>query len=121
VGGAASAAVGDLSHLANGLFGAVGERTAFEVGPQALAGVEVGRVTRQAFDLEPLLAAHEGGHLMAPVAGETVPDQDDRRPQAPVQVTQGRDQDVAAVAAWLGVQVEACPSAIGAVAEEAGS
>src|SRR5919201_5728341 len=90
----------------------------FEVGQQALAGVEVGGVARQAFELEPLLAADEGGHLVAPVAVETVPDQDDRRPQAPVQVTQGRDQDVAGVAAWLGVQVEARASAIGAVAEE---
>lgn len=111
--------VGDDGDLADGLLRSIGKLATLEIRPQAFAGVEVGRVTGEAFDLEPLLGAHEGSHLQAPMAGQPVPDQDHRRPQPSAESAQGGNQDVAGVAAGLGVEVKPGAPAVGAVAEKA--
>ena len=80
---------------------------------QALDRVEVGRVTGQRLDHQPVpLTAQPGGHGQAAVGGEPVPDQGRLLPtQRPGQLLQGADQGVGVGGADLMVEGACCAAA----------
>jgi hypothetical protein len=83
----------------------------FQVGPQVFDRVELGRVGRQPFDLEPVsLLMQVGAHLVAPVGRQAIPQQHHPLPAIEAgQLLQHADQAVGVVGVLL--QVKAQPSA----------
>src|ERR1044072_1455256 len=92
----------------------VGEIAPFDVAPDLLDRVELGRIGRQAFDLKPgPLPGQVRPHPAALVRGQPVPEQDDP-PAAEValECAQERDQALVGVGAGVGLEVNAAPVTI---------
>src|SRR6476659_8478985 len=92
----------------------VGEIAPYDVAPDLLDRVELGRIGRQAFDLKPgPLPGQVRPHPAALVRGQPVPEQDDP-PAAEVALerAQERDQALVGVGAGAGLEVNAAPVTI---------
>jgi len=97
--------------------------TPFEVGPQALDGIEVGGVGRQWLHDQPVpLLVEPGAHRVAAVGGQQpVPDQGGLLPaEDAAQPGERVDQRVGVVGVGLAVEGDLGAAAVGAVAQSGG-
>jgi hypothetical protein len=94
--------------LALGIRPTVGERALGEL-PDALVGVELGGIAREAVEVEPGIAGLERANRLAPVDGAVVPDHDHGAAEMAEQIPEegahlgvldvlGREQEVEATA-----------------------
>lgn len=92
----------------------VGQIVPFDVAPDLLDGIEIWRIGRQAFDVEPgALAGHVSLHPSAPVSGQPVPEEDDGpAAEVPLEGPQERDQPAISVGAGARLEEEPAPPAI---------
>lgn len=87
----------------------VGQFTALQIAPEEFDGVEIRRVGRKTFDVQPgTLRAEVGRHAVTFVRAESIPDEHDTlAAEVSLQGAQERDERRVGIRAWVGLKVQA--------------
>jgi len=101
----------------------VGQCARLQIAPEEFGGVEIRRVGRKTFDVQPGTLRAEGGrHAVTFVRAEAIPDEHDTlAAEVPLQGAQERDERRGGIRAWVGLKVQAGAPAIPTKRERGGN